>query len=113
MNKRKRRYEQPDFHIYVKREVIGTGVQEERHLSGGWICTSSHLFFQEALDEKDRDNAKGLDVLLVDTIFCPDTFPRRTFYGADGSRREHPKRSDRRRLFADRLDGVALLGSSV
>lgn len=85
----KQRYERHDFNIYVEREVIGAGFTEDRNLSGGWIRTSSHLYFQEALDEKDRDNKKGLDVILVDTSL--DGFPRRTYYSADGSRREHPK----------------------
>lgn len=84
------------FHIYVNREAINHGVIEGRKLSGGWIRTSSHLYFQEALDEKDRINAKGLRVLLVDTSLSG--FPRRTLYFTDSGRTdiriEHPMRRE-------------------
>lgn len=81
------------FHIYVNREVIGYGVLEQYHLSGGWVRTSSHLLFQEALDEKDRCVNKGLYVLFVNTSLSG--FPSRVLYfagsGCENIRIEHPK----------------------
>ena len=78
------------FHIYVNREVIGYGVLEHYGNSGGWVRTSSHLFFQEALSEEDRTVAKGIDCLLVNTSL--EGWPTRTLYTAEGLRIEHPKK---------------------
>jgi len=78
------------FHIYVNREVIGYGVLEHYGRSGGWVRTSSHLFFQEALDEKDDTIKKGLDCLLINTSL--EGWPTRTIYTAGGLRIEHPKK---------------------
>lgn len=87
------RFDTLEFHVYVRRDEIGYSVIESRHISGGWVRTSSHLFFQEALDEKNRCIEKGLRVVLVDTS-RRDTFPRRTYYSPgehrQGVRVEHP-----------------------
>lgn len=93
------------FHIYVNREAIGYGVLEEYHLSGGWVRTSSHAFFQEALAEKDRTVAKGLDCLLVNTSL--EGWPTRTLYTSNGEFRrvEHPKTA---KELARKIAGMAL-----
>ncbi len=81
------------FHIYVNREAMGYGVIERYGRNGGWVRTSSHLFFQEALDEKNRTIDKGLHCLLVNTSL--EGFPSRTLYytgaGRENVRIEHPK----------------------
>lgn len=91
MNKR---FDRLDFHIYTRRDEIEYSVIESRHISGGWVRTSSHLFFQEALDEKNRCIEKGLRVVLVDTTDIGRPFPKRVYYSPGevngGVRVEHP-----------------------
>jgi hypothetical protein len=50
-----------DFSIYVPCATIGYGEEG----SQDWVETSRHLFWPEALDEKARILAKGIDCKIV------------------------------------------------